>query len=116
MVALKADLEQQTAVLESSKVNRLEPLKKWILEANTAQNDVFSDNWLGMKSFLEKVGSNRLLRAQTVTVSFKKPFDLLAETNVTVRNAPIDFSANSVWWSRQGSNLRHPQCHCGSTN
>jgi hypothetical protein len=40
----------------------------------------------------------RLLRAQTVTVSFKKPFDLLAETNVTVRNAPIDFSANSVWW------------------
>ena len=101
MMALKADLEQQIVVLEGSKINRLEPLKKWILEANTAQNDVFSDNWLGMKSFLEKVGSNRLLRAQTVTVSFKKPFDLLAETNVTLRNAPIDFSPNSVWWRRR---------------
>jgi len=99
MVALKADLEQQTAVLESSKVNRLEPLKKWILEANTAQNDVFSDNWLGMKSFLEKVGSNRLLRAQTATVSFKKPFDSLAETTITVRSTHEEFLRSSVWWS-----------------
>jgi hypothetical protein len=29
----------------------------------------------------------RLLRAQTLTVSFKKPFDLLAENTVAVRNA-----------------------------
>jgi len=99
MVALKADLEQQIVVLEGSKLNRLEPLKKWILEANTAQNEVFSENWLGMKSFLEKVGSNRLLRAQTLTVSFKQPFDSLAETTITVRSTRDEFARSSEWWS-----------------
>jgi len=45
------------------------------LEANTAQNAVNLNNWLEMKSFLQKSGSNRFLRAQTLTVSFKKnPF------------------------------------------
>ena len=71
-------------LLEKSKANRLEPLRNWILEANQAEKWVSEDNWLEMKSFLQKVGSNRLLRAQTLTVSFKKPFDLLAETNVAV--------------------------------
>ena len=66
--------------LERSKLNRLEPLRNWVLEANQAQNAVISNNWLEMKSFLQKIGSNRLLRAQTLTVIFKKTFDLLAET------------------------------------
>jgi len=52
------------------------------LEANTATFPVSSDNWLEMKSFLENIGSNRHLRAQTLTVYFKKPFDSLAETTV----------------------------------
>jgi len=68
------------------------------LEANTATFPVSSDNWLEMKSFLENIGSNRHLRAQTLTVSFKKPFDLLAENTVAVRNAPDDFSRISKWW------------------
>jgi hypothetical protein len=32
---------------------------------------------------------NRLLRAQTLTVSFKKPFDLLAETTTAVPARPM---------------------------
>jgi len=40
----------------------------------------------------------RRLRAQTLTVSFKKPFDLLAETNERARSAPDDFSQTSKWW------------------
>jgi len=39
-----------------------------------------------MKSFLQKVGSNRILRAQTLTVSFIKPWDSLAETHLAVRS------------------------------
>jgi len=61
-------------------------LKNWILLANKAEKWVSDENWLEMKSFLKKVGSNRLLRAQTLTVSFKKPWNLLAETVIAVRN------------------------------
>jgi hypothetical protein len=50
-------------------------LKNFILEANQAQKCVVGNDWLEMKSFLQKNGSNRFLRAQTLTVSFKKPFD-----------------------------------------
>jgi len=40
----------------------------------------------------------RLLRAQTLTVSFKKPFDCLAETTLAIRNTS-DFSEQcSRWW------------------
>jgi hypothetical protein len=101
LVPLKADLEQQIVALEGSKLKRLEPLRKWILEANTAQNAVILDDWLEMKSFLQKHGSNRLLRAQTLTVSFKKPFDSLAETVVAVRDLADENSRCSRWWRRR---------------
>ena len=106
LVIQKTDLEQQIVALEGSKLKRLEPLRKWVLEANQAQNAVISDNLLEMKSFLQKVGSNRLLRAQTLTVSFKKPFDSLAETVVAVRNLPDDNSRCSRWWRRRELNPR----------
>ena len=104
LVPQKAALEEQITVLERSKANRLEPLRKWVLEANTANIPVSSDNWIEMKSFLEKVGSNRLLRAQTLTVTFKKPLDSLAETNIAERDAPGDFSTSSGWWRIAVSN------------
>ena len=104
LVPKKAALEEQISVLERSKANRLEPLRKWVLEANMANIPVSSDNWLEMKSFLEKVGSNRLLRAQTLTVSFKQPFDSLAETTVAVRSTSDISTHVSRWWSQGGSN------------
>ena len=94
----KAALDEQIAALERSKGNRLEPLRRWILEANTAEKAVSNDNWQEMKSFLQKVGSNRLLRAQTLTVTFNKPFELLAETTVNARSAPNVSASNSIWW------------------
>jgi len=109
LVIQKTDLEQQIVALEGSKLKRLEPLRKWVLEANQAQNAVFSNNWLEMKSFLKKVGSNRLLRAQTLTVSFKKPFDSLAKTVVAVRNLPDENSRCSRWWRRWELNPRPKQ-------
>ena len=105
----KTDLAQQIVALEGSKLKRLEPLRKWVLEANQAHNAVISDNWLEMKSFLQKVGSNRLLRAQTLTVSFKKPFDSLAETVVAVRDLADDNSRCSRWWRRRELNPRPKQ-------
>jgi len=38
------------------------------------------------------------LRAQTLTVSFKKPFDCLAETNLAVRSTNDVSAQSSDWW------------------
>jgi len=89
-----------------SKANRLEPLKNLIFEANKAQKWVSDNNWLEMKSFLKKVGSNRVLGAQTLTVTFTNPFDSLAETNIAERIAPGDSSLSSKWWRRRELNPR----------
>src|SRR5947209_7464229 len=48
LVPHKAELEQQIAALERSKVNRLEPLRKWFFEANQAETTVSENNWLEM--------------------------------------------------------------------
>ena len=98
LVPKKTELEQQIVALEVSKANRLEPLRNFVIEANRAETWVKTDNWLEMKSFLQKVGSNRILRAQTLTVSFIKPFDLLAQTNQAVRSTLDLFSQSSEWW------------------
>ena len=55
LVPQKAALEEQINVLERSKANRLEPLRKWVFEANTANIPVSNDDWLEMKSFLGNV-------------------------------------------------------------
>ena len=103
---LKADLEQQIVALEKSTANRLEPVRKWILETNKAEKAVASDNWLEMKSFLQSVGSNRLLRAQTLTVSFKQPFNFLAETTFANQNTSDVSERCSRWWRRRELNPR----------
>ena len=114
LIPKKVELDEQIVALEKSKANRLEPLRKWVYRANSLNTAVSSNDWLGMKSFLQEVGSNRLLSAQTLTVSFKKPFACLAETVSAVRDLTDDSARCENWWSRQGSNLRPPQCHCGA--
>ncbi len=106
LVSRKAELEQQIVVLEKGRANRLEPLKNLIFEANQAQKWAFQNNWGEMKSFLQKVGSNHVLRTQTLTVSFKKPFDLLAKTNLAVRSTNDVSSQSSKWWRRGELNPR----------
>src|ERR1051325_1105293 len=45
----------------------------------------------------QNVGSNRLLRAQTLTVSFKNPWLFLAETNIALRSVSDAAERNSRW-------------------
>jgi site-specific DNA recombinase len=104
LIASKVELEQKIATVEKSKTKRLEPLKNLIIEANQAQKWAFEENWTEMKSFLKKVGSNRLLRAETLTVSFTKPLQSLAETNLAVRSTNDVSIQSSLWWSRGESN------------
>ena len=59
---------------------------------------VSKENYPEMKSFLKKVGSNRLLRAQKLTVSFKTPWNLLAKTVTTARQRDPKIAAG--WYAR----------------
>ena len=114
LVPRKVELEGQITTLESIHAHRLEPLKNWLFEANKAEEWLTDQNWLEMKGFLKKVGSNRLLREQTLTVTFRKPWNFLAETTVAAPSAVDDFTPSSKWWRRRELNPRPPQCHCGA--
>jgi hypothetical protein len=75
LVPQKMEIEQSLVALQTSRADRLEPLRNWILEANAAEKTVSDTNLLKMKSFLVRVGSNRLLHAQTLRVSFLKTLE-----------------------------------------
>jgi len=106
LIVQKAVLEQQMAKAEKGEASPIEPLKKLVLEANQAQKWVSENNWLEMKSFLQKVGLNRLVRSQTLTVSFKKHWNSLAETTVAAQRAASESERNSIWWRRRELNPR----------
>lgn len=114
LIPEKTVLEQRLMALEKSKAQRLEPLRQWISEANSLEKAVQENNWREMTSFLKRVGSNRILRAQTVTVSFLKPWASLAETNLAAR-ADNEFTHMSdKWWrwwelNPRATDLRAPR-------
>jgi hypothetical protein len=106
LIVQKAVLEQQSAKAEKGEVTPIEPLKNLILEANQAQKWVLENNWLEMKSFLQKVGLNRNYYSQTLTVSFKNPWISLAETTVAAQLAASESERTSLWWRRRELNPR----------
>ena len=95
LIVQKAVLEQQLVKVKRGGASPIEPLKNLILTANQAEKWVLNNNWLEMKSFLQNVGLNRQIRSQTLTVSFKKPFDSLAKTTVAARFAASENELNS---------------------
>ena len=109
LVAKRIELEGKIAILEDTTCNRLEPLKNFVLEANTVGKWLSEENWPEMKNFLKKVGSNRLLRAQKLTVGFRSPWDALAKTTLAARERdeknPIGYQ-HLTWCTQLESNQR----------
>ncbi len=106
LVEQKTALEQELAQARGGKANPIELLKTFVLEANQPEKWASEGNWSEMKSFLQKVGLNRELRSQTLTVTFKKPFDLLAKTTVEAQFASSENERNAKWWRRGELNPR----------
>jgi hypothetical protein len=106
LIVQKAVLEQQLTKAERGEASPIEPLKTLILEANQASKWVSEDNWVEMKSFLQKVGLNHVFYSQTLTVSFKKHWSSLAETTVAAQRAATESERNSRWWRRWELNPR----------
>ena len=82
----QVELEGEIAVTAKRKTNRLEPLRNRISEANALEITVLRNSWLEMKNHLQKVGLNRQLRDQSLTVSFLNSWKSLAGTAIVVRN------------------------------
>jgi len=106
LIVQKTVLEEQLTRIDKGGASPIEPLKNLVLEANQAQKWAFEDNWLEMKSFLQKVGLNRLIRSETLTVSFKKPWISLAETTLAAQRAASESERYSKWWRRRELNPR----------
>jgi hypothetical protein len=98
LVPRKVELEAKMVALEKTKLNRVEPVRNWIFEANSLGKTVAEGNEGEMKAFLLKVGLNRVSRDQTLTVSFVKPWSALAETNLAVLADNELAHASEKWW------------------
>lgn len=99
LVPKKVELEAKIVALEKTKANRVEPLRDWISEAHYGTKLLSEGNFGEMKSFLQKVGLNRVFRDQTLTVSFLKPWDSLAQT-VEASFADNEFThVSEKWWA-----------------
>lgn len=116
LIPAKAEAEARLAALQRSRANRLEPLRNWIFEASSLEKMVSDGNWAEIKDFLLKVGSNRTLRGQELTVSFAKPWDSLGITR-SATLADNGFPNGSLKWWRWRE-LNHPlkisKCFAGS--
>jgi site-specific DNA recombinase len=112
LIARKVELEAKITAVSKRDPNRLEPLRNWISEANALENTVFSENWLEMKKFLQKVGSNRVLHGQKLTVSFVNPWKSMAEFRSGSGENNGFAHASERWWRRGELNPCPEGCCC----
>ena len=78
LMAEKKDIEEKLSDFERKGNHWLELVRNWILEANQAKNLALQENFSSRKNFLKKIGLNRQISQQKLSIDFKKPFDLLA--------------------------------------
>ncbi len=79
LMAEKKTKEEKLSDFERKGNHWLELTRNWILEANQAKNLILEENFSEMKNFLKTIGSNRRLAEGALSVSFKKPWNYLAE-------------------------------------
>ena len=99
LMSEKKTLEEKLSYFERKDNHWLELTRNWIIEANQAQNLALQGNFSEVKNFLKKVGLNRPLSQQKLSLDFKKPFNLLAKLPAEARAEAPSKAANTIWWS-----------------
>ncbi|KKT96919.1 MAG: Recombinase [Parcubacteria group bacterium GW2011_GWC2_45_15] len=79
LIEKKASLKQKIARAGRKGNQWLEPLKKWINEANMAQKTLLEGNFEAKAELLKKIGSNRLIKAGKALILLTNPQKILAE-------------------------------------
>jgi DNA invertase Pin-like site-specific DNA recombinase len=77
LIKLKTELLERKRDFGRKGNNRNEPLREWINLACHAEKLASSEDFYEIKSFVEKIGTNRRLLNRIVLLDFRKPFDLI---------------------------------------
>ena len=106
LMSEKKTLEEELSDFKRKGNHWLELTRNWIIEANQAKNLALQENFSEMKNFLKKIGLNRQISQQKLSIDFKKPFNFLAKLPAEARGEAPSEAANSIWWARRDSNPR----------
>lgn len=77
LIKTKTDLNKRKADFGRKGNNWIEPLKDWILSAHHAEKLASSNDLDEIKSFAEKIGTNRHLLDRKLIFDFVRPFDFV---------------------------------------
>ena len=105
--------------------NWVEPLRSFILDTKKASELASSENYLEMKAFIQKIGTNPNLLDKTISFSTSPLWDFVAsrkaEAVLFAPTARTKFCPHNgeavescILWTLQESNLRPPDCKTGA--
>ncbi len=83
LLGQKVSLAHKMASARAERKNWVEPLREWILDMKKATELSSSDNFLEIRDYIKKIGTNPIMRDKSVTVSFSPPtaFAIACNTN-----------------------------------
>ena len=94
LVQTKTDLNKRKSDFGRKGNNWIEPLKKWIIDANYAKKLALSKDFMEIKSFTEKIGTNRRLLSRKTEFEFVRPFDLIPKYRAFCEARPAEGGAS----------------------
>ena len=105
LIKTKTDLNKRKSDFGRKGNNWIEPLKEWILSAHHAEKLASSNDFDEIKSFAEKIGTNRRLLDRKLIFDFVRPFDFVPKYTEKCERSPAAGGA-----SEQTNCLQNPQC------
>ena len=117
LITTKTDLQRRKSDFGRKGNNWIEPLKEWILAAHHAEKLASSNEFDEIKSFAEKIGTNRRLLDRKLVFDFIRPFDLIPKYGEKCERSPAaggaseqtnnpDFEKSLSWSGRLDLNQR----------
>ena len=117
LIITKTDLKRWKSDFGRKGNNWIEPLKEWILAAHHAEKLASSNEFDEIKSFAEKIGTNRRLLDRKLVFDFIRPFDLIPKYGEKCERSPAaggaseqtnnpDFEKSLSWSGRLDLNQR----------
>ncbi len=109
LMAEKKTKEEKLSDFERKGNHWLGLVKNWIIEANQAKNLALTENFLEMKNFLKKIGSDCVIASQKLSIDFKKPWNYIYNLSAEARGEATSEAktlTNRLWWTWAESNCR----------
>ena len=94
LIKTKTNLQEKRSAFGRKGNNWVEPLRNWIKDANHAEKLALSKDFLEIKSFVEKIGTNRHLKNKCILLDFKPPFDLIPKFKAFCEASPAKGGAS----------------------